>query len=123
MAANYLAAKTATVSYNGTTYTARDCSLSWEVGEVDVTNLNSGGFYEDITDIRKFEMSGTLVLDSNALASLPTDGSLNAASVAIPNWKTLAGNARLLKQGVKVGPRGAVEVSFNMTGSGSFTFA
>src|SRR5262249_8497189 len=101
----YIAGKSGTLSYNSTTYTAENVNVNFETGSVDVTNLASGGFHENITDIKKLSISGTLTLDANALSSLPTDGSLNSCTFAVTGWKTATGSARLTTQSVKAAPK------------------
>lgn len=116
----WIAAKSVTMTYNGTNLSATDCEYSHEIGEVDVTNLNSAGNYEFITDIKKRQLRGTIVNDSNALVTL-TLGSQVTASYTATGGVTHSGTAAITNLSERGGPRGAYTWNFTCVFTGAVT--
>jgi hypothetical protein len=118
--ANWIAAKATTLTINSQVQPATDCEYSHEVGEVDVTNLTSGGDYESITDIKKRSIRGTVTVDSLVSPAI-TLGTLVPASYTTTGGLSHAGNLRITQWSEKGGPRGAYQISFQGTFSGPVT--
>jgi hypothetical protein len=117
----YLAGKNATVTINDVPMAVEDGSYQTN-GDVDeVTNLLSGGYYEDVGTIRRATVSLRCVYDG---ASPPTfnEHDLVAMVLSVPNGPRLAGNFRITRMDYPVvNPKAAVKYSFDANSQGVYT--
>jgi hypothetical protein len=116
----YLAGKKATVTINGAAMAVEEGSYNTTSGVDEVTNLNSGGFYEDVSTIKRATCSLRCVYDGD----LPPDfdeGDVVTLAIAVPNGPGLSGNFRITQMAYPVvNPKAAVKYSFEATSNGAY---
>lgn len=116
----YVPAKNCTLSIAGSTQKATDASFEGSIGEVDVTNLTSGGFYEFVTDITTGSLNFTVVVDSAAVPSYKM-GTSGTASFAVTGGRTTSGTVTILNVRENGGPRGAYQLVCSAKFNGTIT--
>jgi hypothetical protein len=133
--ATYLAGKKATCTINGVAMAVEDGSYEASAGVDEVTNLNSGGFYEDIPTIKRATCSIRCVYDGDDppdfdegdLVALVIDVPAVAADAgppvveAVPRGPGISGNFRITRMSYPiVNPKAAVKYSFDANSNGAY---
>lgn len=121
--ATYLADKNATLTIAGATVPVMDGSWDEEIGDDEMTNLKSGGFYEEVMTIKKSTFSGIKVAyDAGAVVSWGV-GSSVAASIAISGGTCAwSGTLNIHKVSRKMlNPKGGFTFTFDGVATGSYT--
>ncbi len=118
--ATYLAGKKATATINGTTMAVEDGSYNTAAGVDEVTNLHSGGFYEDVTTIKRATCSLRCVYDGDSPPDFD-EGDVVALAIGVPNGPGLSGNFRITHMTYPVvNPKAAVKYSFEASSNGAY---
>lgn len=119
--ATYLAGKQATCTIDGATMAVEDGSYDTTCDGDEVTNLNSGGFYEDVPTLKKATCSLKCVYDGDSPPDFD-EGDVVALVIAVPNGPGLSGNFRITKMAYPVvNPKAAVKYSFEANSNGAYT--
>lgn len=118
--ATYLAGKKATATINGTAMAVEDGSFNTTAAVDEVTNLNSGGFYEDVTTIKRATCSLRCVYDGDSPPDFD-EGDIVVLSIAVPNGPGLSGNFRITQMTYPVvDPKAAVKYAFEASSNGAY---
>lgn len=113
--ATYLAGKNATVTVDGVAMAVEDGSYNLTIGVDEVTNLNSGGFYEDVPTIKKGTFDLKCVYDGDEPPDFD-EGDTVALVIAIPSGPGVSGNARITEMNYpSIKPSAAVKYDFKGT--------
>lgn len=122
----YLAGKNATATLAGVTASVMDGTIDEEIGEDEVSNLKSGGYYEEVLTLKKASLSGIQVVYD--AGNVPTwgVGSQISVSITIPSGSTFACTTFNIKKISRkyITAKGAYTFTFdgNTTGSYTMTF-
>jgi hypothetical protein len=116
----YTPAKNLTLTFAGNTQKATDASFDGTIGEVDVTNTTSGGYYELITDITSGTLGFTVVVDSASVPSYKM-GTSGTASFVMTGGRSTSGTVTILSVSENGGPRGAYQLRVSAKFSGTIT--
>ena len=118
--ATYLAGKKATATINGTAMAVEDGSYNTTAGVDEVTNLSSGGFYEDVTTIKRATCSLKCVYDGDSPPDFD-EGDVVELAIAVPGGPGLSGNFRITQMTYPVvNPKAAVKYSFEGSSNGAY---
>lgn len=119
--ATYLAGKNAVATINGTPMAVESGSYNTSAGVDEVTNLNSGGFYEDVTTIKKATCSLQCVYDGDEPPDFD-EGDTITLAITIPSGPGLSGTFRVTQMTYPVvNPKAAVKYSFEASSNGTYT--
>ncbi len=118
----YLASKNATVTVNGTAYSVMDGSLKEDMDGEEVTNIQSGGYFEEVLTIKKMVFSGIkVVYDSNNVPSWGL-GSVVTLALSIPGGTSFSGSVNVKSIDRKlITVRGAYTFTFDGNSNGPYT--
>jgi hypothetical protein len=118
--ATYLAGKKATATIDGTVMAVEDGSYNTTAGADEVTNLNSGGFYEDVPTIKRATCSLKCIYDGDSPPDFD-EGDIVALAISVPNGPGLSGNFRITQMTYPVvNPKAAVKYSFEASSNGAY---
>lgn len=118
--ATYLAGKKAVATINGTGMAVESGSYNTTAGVDEVTNLNSGGFYEDVTTIKRATCSLQCIYDGDSPPDFD-EGDIIALAITVPNGPGLSGNFRVTQMTYPVvNPKAAVKYNFEASSNGAY---
>jgi hypothetical protein len=118
--ATYLAGKSATCTINEIPMAVEEGSYNTTTSVDEVTNLNSGGFYEDIPTIKRATCSIRCVYDGEEPPDFD-EGDIVELDIAVPNGPGLSGNFRITSMAYPiVNPKAAVKYSFEASSNGAY---
>ncbi len=134
--ATYLQGQKATCTINGTPMAVEEGSYETTSGVDEVTNLLSGGFYEDLSTIKRATCSIRCVYDGDSppdfdegdLVALAIDVPAIAADpeadppvLARPRGPGITGNFRITRMAYPiVNPKAAVKYNFDASSNGAY---
>lgn len=118
----YLAGLNATATINGTAYAIEDGSFSVEIDTEEMTNNQSGGWYEDVGTIQKANGTLKLIYKSGTPPAF-ANGGIYPFAIAIPNGMSIAGNARLKKRSNRLTVKGGVKFDLEWHSQGAMTLS
>lgn len=84
----FLSGKNATCLLGGVAAKIIDGSVKEEIGDDEMTNLTSGGFYEEVMTIKKISLSGIQAAYDSANPPAWGVGSTISVSITIPGGTT-----------------------------------
>jgi hypothetical protein len=119
--ATYLAGTGATVTVNGTAMAVEDGNYEATAAEDEVTNLNTGGYYDAVTTIKKCTASLTCIYDGDEPPDFD-EGDSVAIVIAIPSGPGVSGNFNVTKMAwPSISPAAAVKYNFDLSSRGAYT--
>lgn len=135
MPAVYLAGKKAICTIDGAPLAVEEGSWNATSGVDETTNLNSGGYYEDIDTVKSATLSIRAVYDGNDPPEFD-EGDVVAISVvipgsaavvgppafpAVPGGPSISGNFRITSMSYPIiNPKVAVKYSFEANSQGAY---
>lgn len=118
--ATYLAGKNATATVNTVAMAVEDGSYETTAGVDEVTNLNSGGFYEDVSTTKKATCSLKCIYDGDSPPDFD-EGETITLAIAIPSGPGISGTFRVTKMAYPtINPAAAVKYNFDATSNGAY---
>jgi hypothetical protein len=118
--ATYLAGTGATATVDGTPMAVEDGSYELTAAEDEVTNLNSGGFYDAVTTIKKCTASLTCIYDGDSPPDFDEGDSI-ALVIAVPGGPGISGNFNVTKMAwPSISPSAAVKYNFDVSSRGPY---
>jgi hypothetical protein len=127
--ATYLSGQKATCTINGKTMAVEEGSYETTSGVDEVTNLLSGGFYEDIATIKRATCSIRCVyngddppdFDEGDLVDLEIDVPAEVGPPAKPRGPGISGVFRVTRMAYPlVNPKAAVRYNFDASSNGAY---
>jgi hypothetical protein len=119
----YLAGKNATMTLNGVTMAVESGTVNKNIGTDEVTNVLSGGYYEDVATIKQCRVTGMRVVYRGVAPPDFEEGDLVAVSITIPNGPSLTWTFRVGSMDIPmVDVKAAVHMGFDLTSQGVYTW-
>ena len=119
----YLAGKNATATIGGVTFEVMDGSIDEEIGDDEVTNLKSGGFYEEVMTIKKATLSGLQLVYNGANVPAWGVGSQVSVTISIPSGSSFSCTTTNIKKISRkyITAKGAYKFTVDAVTTGTYT--
>ena len=119
----FLSGKNATGTLAGVASSIIDGSIDEEITDDEMTNLTSGGFYEEVMCIKKCTLSGVQVAYQSATPPTWGVGSTIPVNITIPSGSTFSCATFNIKKVSRkyISPKGGYKFTFDGVTTGPYT--